>query len=118
MGPAVKVLEEIPEWVKLVEKANNGFMPLLYQPTKFRVRLSRKLFWAEREAFDSFLLKKLPTVVEWSYHEPTGNRDPHLTVEVEQDSRSAFPVVQKLLGEEFTNVYVKSVKTWTEGYGF
>lgn len=82
--------------------------------SKFRVRLSRPLYWAEREALNYFLIETFDDLlVKWRYDEPTG-RDPQITVEVASGSREAFEELQDILGTEFTNVYVRAVRTFFE----
>lgn len=85
----------------------------LRETSKIRVRLSRPLYWAEREALDDSLANNFgPALVRQSYHEQ--DRDAHLILEAQLHSRSLFYVVEDILGEEFVNVYPTAVKTFWE----
>lgn len=108
------------DWTEYLVSNHSGTNNNQENVSKIRVRLSRPLFWAEREAFGEFLSVEMfeeglsEGDYRWSYQTPRG-KPPHLNVKAAFiDSRSLFEIVQSILGEEFTNVYVKAVKTSQE----
>lgn len=78
--------------------------------THIRVTLNDELTWAEREAFAEFL-QYAPEITGHSIEKIDKEAKVINLYSLELSSRDLYKFVHYLLAQEFTNLYIKSVKT-------